>query len=308
MGFSINRFISSVDQNLICNICTGVLDHAVVTMCGHSFCHSCLSMWLSKPETESCPICRSYTSRYEIIPNISIRNIVDSLLVWCENSEKGCKHVLKLETLDAHTSNCDFRDVECVACKDTFRKCELAEHCQVCPAIESEMKTFSPDDSNVPIGMLSRKIAMLEIELNKTRKALEMSKDKAAEMEKELTELRNESTSWSNQNVPEFDEDYNYGYSPSSISQLSSLISKNLLTKPPNIDRNRIFMAIKRSFTYYNNYAGYSADVHMLLATAYASNWFPDHHRWTLERWLEQITYQRFPLRQAVLNSTNNSQ
>ena len=296
MGFSVNKFVTNVDPNLICNICTGIMKQAVVTLCGHSFCHACLCTWLTKPETESCPVCRAYTSKYEIIPNISLRSIIRVLPVWCDNKENGCKIVVNLEGLESHTEVCEYRDVECIACKIKLPYCDLANHCINCSVIEKQLKkSVNTDDDVITMDMLTRKIAVLELELNQSKKELEKSRQNANNLEHEIYDLQQQSNTLGMSSIPEFDPDYSYGYSPSSISQLSCLIAKYLLSKPHCIDRNRIFMAIKRSFTYYHNYAGYAEDVHMLLTTAYASNWFPEHHRWTLERWLEQIAYERFP-------------
>ena len=300
MGYNLDKFATTVDPNLVCNICAGVMQNAVVTLCGHSFCYTCLSTWLNKPETDSCPVCRSYTSKYEIIPNINIRSIIDVLPVWCDNKENGCNMVIRLDLLEQHVDDCVFRLVDCNACSTSVRNCDLPEHCRTCMAMSKEIDSPNftkqlKEDSTIDI--LSRKIAVLELELHESKKELNQSKQLVGELEMELSELREQATTWASNSspTPDFDPDYSYGYSPSSISQLSCLISKFLLSKPPCIDRNRIFMAVKRSFTYYHNYAGYAEDVHMLLATAYASNWFPEHHRWTLERWLEQVTQERFP-------------
>lgn len=296
MGFNINKFVSNVDQNLVCNICACVMQQSVVTLCGHSFCHDCLATWLARPDTESCPVCRAYTSRYEIIPNISLRSLIQSLAVWCDHKENGCKMTVKMEELEQHCNQCVYRNVECVACKTEVRYCDLSEHCIKCSAISKQLiKTDEAAESQVNVDALSRKLTLLELELTQTKKALTRSKKNTEEFENELRDLREQGTNW-NATVPaEFDPDYSYGYSPSSVSQLSCLIAKYLLSKPACVDRNRIFLSIKRSFTYYHNYAGYAEDVLMLLATAYASNWFPEHHRWSLERWLEQITHERFP-------------
>ncbi|XP_066926533.1 E3 ubiquitin-protein ligase NRDP1-like [Clytia hemisphaerica] len=307
MGYSVEKFVATVDQNLVCNICAGIMKDSVITLCGHSFCHACLSTWLTKPETDSCPVCRSYTSKYEIIPNINIRSIINALPVWCDHKDNGCNIVVKLDGLNQHTIDCEFRNVECVACKLTVRHCDLATHCLSCVAMVKEVSSVKRKE-DLTIDILSRKVAVLELELHEAKKELTQSKQLVGELEMELSELRDQATTWTgNSLTPDFDPDYSYGYSPSSISQLSCLISKYLLSKPPCVDRNRIFMAIKRSFTYYHNYAGYAEDVHMLLATAYASNWFPEHHRWTLERWLEQVTHERFPRANATNNSSISS-
>ena len=46
MGFAVNRFTGTVDQNLLCSICSCVLEDAVLTPCGHSFCQLCLHTWI----------------------------------------------------------------------------------------------------------------------------------------------------------------------------------------------------------------------------------------------------------------------
>ena len=297
MGFTVDRFVSSVDQNMVCNICTGVMDNAVVTLCGHSFCERCLRTWLERPDIDSCPSCRSYTSKFDMIPNIAVRSMIDSLHVWCDNSEKGCKIVMKLESLQKHLERCEYRDVQCSACREAFPRNDLANHYKVCSVIEEELKKLKDRAvTEVTIESLQRQIAALEIDLSRTRIALKDSEKYASTVAEELEKLKeeHETRETHQRQYPDWDPDYAYGYSPSSIAQLACLLSRYLLDRPTCIDRNRIFMAIKRCYTYYHNYAGYSQDVHMLLATSCASNWFQEHQRLLLERWLEQVTTAKF--------------
>ena len=46
MGYAVARFTGTVDQNLLCSICSSVLEEAVLTTCGHSFCQMCLHTWI----------------------------------------------------------------------------------------------------------------------------------------------------------------------------------------------------------------------------------------------------------------------
>ena len=46
MGYAVARFTGTVDQNLLCSICSSVLEEAVLTPCGHSFCQMCLHTWI----------------------------------------------------------------------------------------------------------------------------------------------------------------------------------------------------------------------------------------------------------------------
>lgn len=46
MGYAVGRFSEDVNENLLCSICSCVLEEAVLTPCGHSFCHNCLTTWI----------------------------------------------------------------------------------------------------------------------------------------------------------------------------------------------------------------------------------------------------------------------
>src|SRR5688572_12200244 len=48
MGFTSEQFVQSVDDNLICCICCGVV-HAPVSGCrqGHIFCRTCILTWMA---------------------------------------------------------------------------------------------------------------------------------------------------------------------------------------------------------------------------------------------------------------------
>ena len=60
MGYELARFVeggSEVDEELICPICSGVLQDPVHTpQCEHAFCRDCIKKWLER--TQACPIDR----------------------------------------------------------------------------------------------------------------------------------------------------------------------------------------------------------------------------------------------------------
>ena len=81
MGYSITRFVASVDANLLCSICSAVLEDPVLTPCGHSFCLLCLETWLEHSGASSCPECRGAIGSDETRPIRSVRNLINGLEV-----------------------------------------------------------------------------------------------------------------------------------------------------------------------------------------------------------------------------------
>lgn len=297
MGYGLNRFVTHVDQNLMCSICAGVLQDAVITPCGHSFCDECLHIWLDRPNTHSCPSCRSGVSVVDVIPVLALRGVIDGLAVYCDNDENGCKMVLKLEKLKTHLQVCEFGLIECGACSKKVKRFELPDHHEECEVIKNLVAKHKKRKDEPTIDGLTKQIAALEVDLKKTKKALIESEGDVRRVKVELRELQFqlEMRMYDESEFDaDWDPDYNYGYSPASIAQLASLVSRYLLNKPYYVDRNRIFNAVKRCYDYYHGYAGYSQDVHMLLATSYASNWFTENQRSNFDLWLQNLARERF--------------
>lgn len=295
MGYSVHRFVSHVDPNLICGICANVLEDSVITPCGHSFCKNCLETWLENSETDTCPTCRTTTLVFDLIPVLSLRGLVSNLHTSCDHVESGCKMVVKLENLAKHSRECEFGLVKCGACGEQVKRRDLAGHYTNCAEMENNGKTERKPQVSM-VEELSKNVALLELDLKKTKEALKLSQEEVRRVEKDLRDIRNQfNVRESGQGYvdPDWDPDYNHGYSPQSISQLSRLIARHLLHKPYYVDRNRTFTAIKRCYDFYHNYPGYTQDVHMLVATCFACNWFTEHQRKHFDRWLTTIVRPR---------------
>ncbi|EDO46837.1 predicted protein, partial [Nematostella vectensis] len=132
MGYGLNKFVGKIDQNLLCNICVGVLENAITTICGHSFCESCLETWLSRPEVQSCPSCRSHVLSLDLIPVHAIRGLVDGLLVHCENADNGCDIVTRMDNMKSHLESCPYGLVQCKACEVKVKRIDLQTHHENC--------------------------------------------------------------------------------------------------------------------------------------------------------------------------------
>ncbi|XP_033104754.1 tripartite motif-containing protein 10-like [Anneissia japonica] len=308
MGFAIHRFVSQPDPNLCCGICAGILQDAVVTRCGHCFCQVCLGTWLERPGAGACPQCRSPMRSDEASAVWSIRGLVNNMCIECDFQEKGCQLVMKVEAMEEHTKRCGYAPVDCAGCGVTVSRLALPSHQMKCEeitavvsgGIDIECRSPNKDKSN---QRLELRLARRELEIKRLKDNLDESLSRNRRYEKELTKTRKELQkvqeelfSRPNDGDSDFDSIYLYGTNAESIARLSVLIARNLLNKPDSIDADSIFTAIKRCYDRFARCGlDYEHDVHMLLATAYASDWFNDQHRISFHCWLQSIArYRRF--------------
>lgn len=330
MGYHIGRFIENVDQNIICSICSSVLEDAVLTPCGHAFCSLCLDTWLARPNTKTCPECRSPIASRDIRPIHAIRNLINGLDIVCDNKERGCMAPQKVENVKSHVNVCGYSPIECAGCGVVVNRSVLSEHHLTCEVIQSivieerqkpaalqfssssnssgssssssmqfrnlsnEVNRIGITDDRESIELLCNRVTCLENDLRQIRRDLQLADHKNKRMERELRktrrELEDKIQQLTEQQFIEFDPDYEYGYTPESILKLSAFISRFLNQKPQYVDTAKIFKAIKRCFDNYGLFGEkHKDDMHMLLATAYASNWLTRSQRVSVHCWTENM-------------------
>ncbi|KAG8191602.1 hypothetical protein JTE90_018535 [Oedothorax gibbosus] len=132
MGYDITRFEGEVDEDLICPICSGVLEEPLhAPQCEHAFCKSCINEWLTRQP--SCPVDRQPITTNELkpVPRI-MRNLLSRLMIMCDNANFGCTTVVKLERLEVHKEECEHNPKRPVPCEQgcglVVPKDELKEH------------------------------------------------------------------------------------------------------------------------------------------------------------------------------------
>ncbi|CAH1791307.1 unnamed protein product [Owenia fusiformis] len=324
MGFGVHRFPSAIDQNLLCGICSAVLEDAVLTPCGHSFCIRCLQTWLTRPGVIStCPECRTETGSNDIRPIHSIRNFINGLNIECDHSDRGCKAVVHLERMKAHLETCSFVPVDCAGCGVTVNRFELAAHQMGCASIQAAVDEDLPGEkpqSIIPNGAnssevteLACRVATLEMQMRRMKKDLELAELKNKRLDRELKQtkddLEEKRTQLLDQQYVDYDPDYEYGYAPYTVAKLAQIISKFLHKKPSYLDKDRTFDAIKRCYDNYSRCGDkYEQDVLMLLATANASNWFDNQQRLNFHCWLSSIArYRQFARSLSFAGSSSSA-
>ena len=132
MGIEQERFVD-VSQELLCCICTGVLEDPVESPCRHVFCSECISTWLNT--RASCPTCRKKMVASELKPALPlVKNIIAKLQIRCDFVELGCKEIVDLELFKTHCNSCQFAPVFCEneGCGLNFQRKDKSFHESVC--------------------------------------------------------------------------------------------------------------------------------------------------------------------------------
>lgn len=174
MGFEVTRFEGEVDEELICPICSQVLEEPVqVVTCEHAFCQACITEWLSRQPT--CPVDRQpiTTVNLRSVPRI-LRNLLSRLNIACDNAIYGCNQVLKLDALQGHLDECEHNPKRPIGCengcgfvipKDEFKdhNCvkELRSLCHQYQQKLTELKT-EVADQNITINELKRELNLIK--------------------------------------------------------------------------------------------------------------------------------------------------
>ena len=112
-GYEDSRFETQVDQSLHCVICTEVLKDPVQCRRNeHHFCRNCITEHLR--HSQNCPTCKDpLTVETLARPQRFLANTLSSLKISCENSERGCRKVVELGSLDTHVATCGFSPMPC---------------------------------------------------------------------------------------------------------------------------------------------------------------------------------------------------
>lgn len=121
MGYDSSRFTAEISEELLCSICSEVLEEAITTDCEHLFCRKCITDWLSVNRT--CPIDRLYITGRNIraAPRV-IRNLLGKLEIRCDYVSDGCQAIVALESLQKHVNDCFYNPKKRIVCQKGCEK------------------------------------------------------------------------------------------------------------------------------------------------------------------------------------------
>ncbi|KAK2723287.1 E3 ubiquitin-protein ligase NRDP1-like isoform X2 [Artemia franciscana] len=166
MGIDVARFCGEVDRDLLCPICSFVLEDPIqVPTCEHAFCKSCIFEWLTRSQT--CPIDRTTIDALKPAPRI-MRNFLSRLTLTCSNQTHGCPAILTLERLEAHLLQCNFDPKRLITCQSgcglTMPYEESVNHnCLESLKIEMESKlAIVQKENEVKISKLQSELDLLK--------------------------------------------------------------------------------------------------------------------------------------------------
>ncbi|EDW88341.1 E3 ubiquitin-protein ligase NRDP1 [Drosophila yakuba] len=172
MGFDVNCIVGHVDEELICPICTDVLEEPVQSAeCEHAFCRACIDKWMLQKQI--CPVDRSVLLSSHLVPvSRLMRNMLARLKIKCTFSQSGCAQMLSLEEFRTHVAACEHNPkvvVECSkGCGMKVPKDEMSRHnCvfELRERVEQLVKEVSD---------LKQKQEDLEVENSSQRRELEL--------------------------------------------------------------------------------------------------------------------------------------
>jgi hypothetical protein len=93
----------AISEHLHCPICQDVFNYPYALLCGHVFCHGCISEWLKHNRT--CPECRVNVELRYAHKDLIAHKFLDSVPVYC--SFLGCSWIGRMDSLQSHLTECE---------------------------------------------------------------------------------------------------------------------------------------------------------------------------------------------------------
>lgn len=94
-----------------CGICLNVAHQPSNIDCAHLYCQRCLT------DLKKCPTCNRAIRKPEIRTKSSLAvRLINTLVVRCSYSDRGCNHTMPLSRLSEHRAVCQFRTFCCLVC------------------------------------------------------------------------------------------------------------------------------------------------------------------------------------------------
>ncbi|XP_012267210.1 E3 ubiquitin-protein ligase NRDP1 isoform X2 [Athalia rosae] len=181
MGFEVHRFQGEVDEELLCPICSGVLEEPVqasdmlqAQLCEHAFCRVCINEWINRQPT--CPVDRAPITSAQLrpVPRI-LRNLLARLCIGCDNTMYGCQAVVKLDCLASHLEECEYNPKRPMPCEQgcglIIPKDELKGHHCV-----RELRNLI-QSQQLKLAEMKRELGEQQFQINDQKREIHLLKD-----------------------------------------------------------------------------------------------------------------------------------
>ena len=109
-GYDADLFTENVEQ-FICAICSGVCrEPQQISTCGHIFCRSCIGYVISHSGFSlKCPLDNVAISKMQVKEDLFLKRLINSFMIKCVLSERGCEWMGELSSATKHISSCNFK-------------------------------------------------------------------------------------------------------------------------------------------------------------------------------------------------------
>ena len=146
MGHDVRDYVGVVDDVYLCRICLQVLDNAVNTPCGHTFCKACILRSLTNDK--KCPLDRKPLKQNDLNAVIALETLLAKLPIKCQYRQNGCQFSSSRSKMSAHESSCESNPDKTSLCpkgcglmiEQRFlleHNCYLALKSQLCNVVKS---------------------------------------------------------------------------------------------------------------------------------------------------------------------------
>ena len=100
MGLDKDRIIEkdTIIEELICSICTDLVENPVQGKCQHSFCDTCIRQWLNGGKS-SCPIDKQRLQLSDLKPARQLNQLLIQFTIRCKYYTAGCKLLVKYDDM-----------------------------------------------------------------------------------------------------------------------------------------------------------------------------------------------------------------
>ena len=221
-GFEEKRFVSKVDRNFICLICSNVLKDPVLCPGNHHcFCRACITKRLEN--SQKCPRCDDQLTVETLAePQRMIKQMLNELNIHCVYVDKGCQEIVQLQKLDSHEATCGFMPAVCKnqGCGATLNQRDLIHHesevcefrklkCHSCGEMTKTLtdmeKRIETVETNMALNLVTTEAHMKTIQTTMATNAANVNRD-TADLERKLEAVNKKVTRLETTLIQGFDE------------------------------------------------------------------------------------------------------